>query len=147
MEIQIIKLEKSRLNEILAIEKSSFKEPWKSDFFEKEIGLPFSHFYVALAGPKVIGYAGFWEMGEQADIINLAVHPDFRKKGIGKKILRFIFSRAEDLGIKKVFLEVRNANAAAQKLYSSCGFKTVGKRKKYYRDDDALIMEKEINGA
>jgi ribosomal-protein-alanine N-acetyltransferase len=144
MELKFQKLAKHNLESVLEIEKLSFANPWNKEMFEKEITLEISNFFVAEISEKIVGYGGFWKMGEEADIVNIAVHPDFRSKGIGRKILEFILESAKKDGIKKVFLEVRSQNTGAQKFYKSFGFKPVAVRPKYYSNDDAVIMERGI---
>ncbi|MCX5781233.1 MAG: ribosomal protein S18-alanine N-acetyltransferase [Elusimicrobia bacterium] len=144
MELKFQRLTKHNLESVLEIEKLSFKNPWNKEMFEKEITLEISNFFVAEISEKIVGYGGFWKMGEEADIVNIAVHPDFRSKGLGKKILEFILESAKKDGIKKVFLEVRSQNTSAQSLYKSFGFKPVAVRPKYYSNDDAVIMEIKI---
>ena len=77
---------------------------------------------------------------EYAEILNIATHPDFRQKGLAKKLLNFWLAQDH---IKKahIILEVRAKNIPAQNLYAQCGFKQIHSRKNYYGDDDALVME------
>ena len=93
----------------------------------------------------VLGYCAFWQAFDSADITNVAVHPDHRKKGLGKQILNRALQEADARGIHQIFLEVRVSNTAARALYASCGFNNVGMRKAYYADngEDAVIMMKE----
>ena len=144
MEIQFEKLDEKHLDEVLEIEKLSFKDPWPKEFFRKETLSDISKFYAALAAGKVVGYGGFWKAKDEADIVNLAVHPGNRNRGLGRKILEYLLKTAKDEGVKTIYLDVRAENPYAQKLYSSCGFKAVGRRRKYYGDEDALIMEKKL---
>jgi ribosomal-protein-alanine N-acetyltransferase len=144
MEIQFEKLQEKHLIEVLEIEKLSFKDPWTREFFRSETLSDISKFFVALAGMKVAVYGGFWKALDEADIVNLAVSPEFRNKGVGRKILEQLLRAAKDEGVKTVYLEVRAENPYAQRLYASCGFRSVGRRKKYYGDEDALIMEKKL---
>ena len=144
MEIEFEKLKEKHLEEVLEIERLSFKDPWTKEFFKSETLSGISKFYAALSGGKIVGYGGFWKAQDEADIVNLAVSPEFRNMGLGRKILEYLLKTAKDEGIKTVHLEVRAENPYAQKLYASCGFRAVGRRKKYYGDADALIMEKKL---
>ena len=144
-ELRFEKLSEAHLDEVLEIEKLSFRAPWVRELFKKETESAVSNFFAAVSDGKITGYGGFWKAHDEADIVNLAVHPDFRHRGIGRQILEYLLAAAEKEGIKTVFLEVRAENPHAQKLYASCGFKPVGRRKKYYGDEDALIMEKKIS--
>jgi len=145
MKIKFQKLGKKHLKSVVEIEKASFKDPWSKKLFEKEISLQFSSFFVALIGERVAGYGGFWKVCNEADIVNIAVHPDFRRKGVGKKILEYLLKLARKNEINRVFLEVRETNPSAINLYESFGFKTVGRREKYYSGEDALILKKNLN--
>ncbi len=145
MNIEFQKLGAEHIESVLEIERISFKSPWNRSLFEKEIQLEFSYFFVAFLEGRVVGYGGFWKAKDDADILNLAVHPAFRKKGVGRKILSYLLDSAKEIGIKRVFLEVRDTNPAAIKLYEAFGFITVGKREKYYKDDDALVLIKNLN--
>lgn len=91
---------------------------------------------------SVLGFVGFWEMGGEAHISTIAVHPDYRRQGLGELLLLHMLDRAADEGSEFVTLEVRVSNRAAQRLYEKYGFQAVGRRQRYYTDDheDALLM-------
>jgi len=144
MDIQIYKLDFEHLDEVMTIERLSFPQPWTRGMFEREIGLPISRFFVSKQCNRVVGYAGYWFVSDAADIVNLAVHPDFRQMGVGRALLDHLQKKMKNQGVKKAQLEVRVSNAAAQKLYAAQGFKANGLRKNYYADEDAVLMEKEI---
>lgn len=113
--------------------------------FERELSLPISNFFTVYLDEAVIGYGGFWRVEDEAHLINIAVHPKYRTRGYGRQILKFLISIMAKQGLKKILLEVRRNNQMALGLYSSCGFKTVGLREKYYENvEDALLMEKQI---
>jgi ribosomal-protein-alanine N-acetyltransferase len=92
--------------------------------------------------PPVVGYGGFWCAGGEAHISNIAVHPEFRRQGIGSLLLTAMIEGAAKLGADYMTLEVRVSNRGAQLLYEKYGFKAVGRRLRYYSDnqEDALIM-------
>jgi ribosomal-protein-alanine N-acetyltransferase len=144
LDIQIYNLDLAHLDEVMSIESVSFPQPWTRGMFEREIGLPISRFFVSMQGNRVVGYAGYWFVSDTADIVNLAVHPDFRHKGIGRALLDHLQKKMKNHGVKRAQLEVRVSNIAAQKLYGSLGFRANGLRKNYYADEDAVLMEKEI---
>ena len=99
--------------------------------------------YVAASlGGKIVGYGGMWLIINEAHITNIAVHPLFRKRGIGSGILLDMMRLAnQELGIRKMTLEVRKGNHAAQSMYRKFGFLVAGERKHYYDDnEDATIM-------
>jgi len=133
--IQIKKAGKNDLAVLLELEDLSFSNPWNEDQFIESI----DHFYIAIKDSKIVGFIGIQPIQDEAHILHMAVHPDFRRRGIAKKMMEFALS----FPAKKWFLEVRAGNHSAQKLYESYGFKVISRRNKYYQDndEDALIME------
>jgi len=130
---------------VLEIERLSFPEPWSQEMLEREITLMISHFYVAVLENRVVGYGGYWHINDEAHIVNLAVHPDFRSRGYGRALLEFLIRLMESQGVCKAFLEVRKSNLRAQKLYESLGFRVTGMRPNYYNNkEDAILMEKSL---
>ena len=91
---------------------------------------------------SLVGYIGMKAVLDEADITNVAVDPDRRRQGIGKMLLRGLLAKAGELGIRRIFLEVRVSNTAARALYEQAGFRTVDVRKNYYEKpkEDAYIM-------
>jgi ribosomal-protein-alanine N-acetyltransferase len=81
-------------------------------------------------------------MGQEAHIVTIATHPDFRRQGLGRRLLQAMIDKAIDAGALEITLEVRASNYAAQALYRSMGFVVVGVRKHYYHDngEDAILM-------
>ena len=132
------------VDEVVAIEKQSFSDPWSKENFLAELELPFSWVWVAKIKNQLAGYCCCWEIEGELQIANLAVHPDFRNRGIGKNILQEILNRACQRKVKKVTLEVRESNQFGLKLYQAFGFAEAGRRKKYYRKptEDGLILAK-----
>src|SRR3989339_439754 len=112
LEYSIGPLEKENLPEVLNIEKSSFSNPWTLLMFEQELKL-FNSYFCVLKGKEsslVLGYGGFWRIIDEAHIVNLAVHTEHRKKGLGKKLLAELLDRAAESGCSVVYLEVRDSN-------------------------------------
>lgn len=132
------------VDEVVKIEQQSFSDPWSEENFLVELDLPFSWVWTAKINNRLTGYCCCWEIEEELQIANLAVYPEFRNQGIGKKILQEILNRACQRKIKKVTLEVRESNQFGLKLYQAFGFAEVGRRKKYYRKptEDGLILAK-----
>jgi len=145
--VQILPLKGEYLDGVLAIEKVSFPTPWSRSSYLNEIyNNNFAYYYVALAGQKVIGYAGLWIIVEEAHITNIAVHPDYRGRCLGKTLLKVLMEEAAYLGADRITLEVRASNWIAQRLYERMGFVCAGIRKGYYSDnqEDAYIMWKHL---
>ncbi len=138
------------------LDEICFTVPWSRNDFEKELrGNPLALYIVACEGPNMIGYAGVWCIVDEGHITNIAVHPDHRREGIGRKFLALLIAEAEKRsGTTKFTLEVRVSNEAAINLYEEAGFREAGRRKNYYSDnkEDAAIMwlirdESEISSA
>ncbi|MCB4791115.1 MAG: ribosomal protein S18-alanine N-acetyltransferase [Elusimicrobia bacterium] len=144
LNLEFLPLKREYISEILEIEKVSFPEPWTREMFERELSLPLSRFFVLKFENKIAGYAAGWLILDEAHITNIAVHPDYRNKGLGSKALEFLVEDMCIKGARKALLEVRESNTVAQKLYKSAGFKAVGFREKYYRNEGAILMEKNL---
>jgi len=143
--IFIQQLSVNDLDEVISIERISFKDPWTRIMFEREINS--STFFVLRQKETntLSAYFGYWRILDELHIINLAVAPEYRGQGIGSLIVEHILDEAKKYGCKRVMLEVRSSNFIAQKLYFKFGFQTVGVRKRYYSDhEDALLLEKKI---
>jgi ribosomal-protein-alanine N-acetyltransferase len=132
----------------MAIEKASFPSPWSRTLFEEEIGRDFSDVIVAVEDPEgaVAGYAVCWTVGEDSHLLNIAVRPDARNRGIGRSLLRECIRRGAHAGGCRIYLEVRLGNEPALSLYRREGFRFVGVRKRYYVDtgEDAIVLLREI---
>ncbi len=141
--ITIEDMRKEDIDEILEIERTSFPSPWTREAFLAELKeRDSSCFLVAKSEGRVVGYAGFWITFDEAHITNLAVHPEYRKKKIGERLIRFLLKLAVSKGAERATLEVRPSNSPAQNLYKKFGFEVGGIQKGYYSDtgEDALIM-------
>lgn len=132
------------IGEIVAIERACFADPWSQRQFEQELSNELAHYVVALMNDQVVGYGGVWSISGEGNITNIAVHPDFRKRGIGQAVVERLISYAQELGLEFLTLEVRESNQGAISLYRKNGFEQVGARKGYYADngETALLMTK-----
>ena len=139
-------LNESHLDSLETLEQMCFSIPWSKNLFRNEIGNSQKYYVVALSEGNVIGYGGIAFVLDEGDIMNIAVHPDFRKKGIGSGILTMLIEYATDKSASLINLELRESNENAYNMYKKFGFETVGKRKEYYSDnkEDALLMTKYI---
>lgn len=137
------------LDQVLAIERTSFPFPWSTRFFLQELQAECARSVLAQIKERVVGYVLFWVMPDHIDIHNVAVHNGFRRRGIGRALLEQVIEEARRLSSTKVTLEVRKSNIPAQNLYHSIGFAETGLRKGYYSDDgeDALTMVLSIKQA
>lgn len=145
--IDIDILKEEDLEEITRIEKETFSIPWSYDSFKDTIDNENTLYLVAHKDKEVAGYAGLWQSLDEGEITNVAVDAKFRRLGIANKLLNILEEKGHERGINAFFLEVRESNEAAIKLYEKQGFKHLGKRKNFYEKprEDALIMSKIIN--
>ncbi len=147
-DVAIVPMEERDIPQVAAIDQLSFANPWSAESYRYEVmANRASHFWVLLAPAaeaerQVVGYAGFWLIVDEAHIGTLAVHPLWRRRGLGERLLVTLLGQARELGAVMATLEVRAGNLAAQRLYLHHGFGVVGRRKKYYQDngEDALLL-------
>ena len=131
------------IDEIDEINRRCFSDPWSKSLLEQDTKNPNS-FYAVYKDDAVLGYAGMTVIAGEANITNVAVLPEERRRGIGKKLLGRLIEVCIENKFLLITLEVRKSNESAISLYESLGFITEGERKKYYSDngEDALIMTK-----
>lgn len=134
--------EERDLDDVAAIERSVFNDPWSRRSFVDLVGERQVVFLVAVDGHTIAGYAIVLLAGSESELANLAVARLVQKQGLGKRLLSDALSAARERGSKEVFLEVRESNSAAIALYSSAGFEAVGRRVRYYARpiEDAIVM-------
>lgn len=131
------------ITQVLEIESLCFPVPWSKEAFEMEIEKnKFARYMVLELDNRVIGYGGMWMIIDECHITNIALHPDYRGRGYGNKMVEALINKAFEEGISRMTLEVRKSNLVAQRLYEKYGFISRGIRPKYYQDndEDALIM-------
>lgn len=134
------------MDEVMVIERTSFRFPWSTGFFLQELQVACARSILAESDGRIIGYILYWLLPGAVDIHNIAVHVDFRRRGLGRVLLERVLGEARRHSAIRVTLEVRVSNLPAQKLYESTGFLATGIRKGYYSDDgeDALAMTLEL---
>ena len=143
--MDIIVMTQSHISRIAELETICFSDPWPDAAIRSELENPLSYWLVAVDGDQVVGYVGSQSVMGEADIMNVAVDPAYRRMGVAKNLLVRL---ERDLSAKEVYsltLEVRASNAPAITLYASLGFVQVGRRPNYYHKpkEDALILRKE----
>ena len=140
------KLKSEYVSGIAEIEKLCFATPWSENQIKSEIDNPLTEYSIAILNEKVIGYGGFWSVAGDAQITNIAVHPDFQGMKIGSQILENLLIIARNRDCYELTLEVRESNEKAINLYKKYGFNPVGMRKNYYEGtENAVLMTKIIN--
>jgi len=132
------------LDQVMRIEEVSYSSPWSRAAFVRELQDNATADYIVAEIPEygVVGYCGLWLLLDEAHVTNVAVHPDFRRRGIATELLRVAARRAVARGVASLTLEVRPSNGVARQLYTRLGFIARGRRKRYYSDtgEDAIIM-------
>lgn len=140
------KMNTTHLEEVLALERLCFSNPWSYEAYRFELeDNQLADYLVVLDAGRVVGYGGMWLVMDEAHITNIAIHPRYRRRGLGELLLRCLMARAYLRGARRMTLEVRRSNRIAQRLYEKLGFRGVGYRRGYYSDngEDALIMWKD----
>ena len=131
---------------VQAIEQASFSAPWPPNAYLTELQTNrLAHYMVVRVGEMVVGYAGLWLMVDEAHITTFAIHPDWRRRRLGERLLLALLDIALERRAAEATLEVRLSNLPARRLYEKFGFRPVGIRPRYYTDnnEDALIMTTE----
>ena len=143
--MEITTMTSAHVAQIAAIEKLCFSDPWSENSVASELENRLSLWLVALDGDTVAGYVGSQSVLDEADMMNVAVHPDFRRQGIAEALVSGLVEHLKAMGSHCLTLEVRASNAPAIALYEKLGFAEIGRRKNYYRNprEDALILRKE----
>ncbi|MEZ3421819.1 MAG: ribosomal protein S18-alanine N-acetyltransferase [Eubacterium sp.] len=141
--MEIKEFSEKYIKDVAQIEKQCFSNPWQETVLAGELQNACSHIYVAVENGKAVGYAMLYIVCGEADVIRVAVLPEFRRSGAARSLLLKSF---ENNKTDSVFLDVRESNAPAIKLYQSLGFVDTGVRKDYYSNptENAVLMKKEF---
>lgn len=132
--------------QVASLEKLCFRDPWSENSIAGELNNPLALWLVALEGETVVGYIGSQTVCGETDMMNVAVHPDHRRRGIARILIEYLIKDLKNYrGSRCLTLEVRASNEPAKALYEMLGFRQAGLRKNYYRNpkEDALILRKE----
>ena len=136
----------AHVGQIVQLEKLCFSDPWSEKSIATELDCRLSCWLVALEGDQVIGYVGSQTVIDESDMMNIAVHPDYRRQGVAEALVDSLSDALRLRGSKALTLEVRASNEPAIRLYEKLGFMQVGRRPNYYRNpkEDALILRKAL---
>ena len=131
--------------QVAELEKLCFADPWSEKSIASELGNIWSYWIVALDGERVVGYIGSQSSVDETDVMNVAVHPDYCRRGIAESLIECLIRELKNRGSHALMLEVRDSNEPAIALYEKLGFRQVGLRKNYYQKpkENALILRKE----
>ncbi len=143
--ISIKMMDEGHVPQIAALEKICFSQPWSENSIVSELSNPLSVWLVAEIDGALAGYIGSQSVLGESDVMNIAISPDYRRQGIGEKLVLALVEELKKLGNHCLSLEVRLSNTPARTLYEKLGFLEVGRRPNYYRNpkEDALILRKE----
>ena len=140
--LEIKKMLSEDAAEVAAIERMIFSQPWSEKGFLDSLESPDTLYFVVKVQGVIVGYCGLLQSFEEADITNVAVHPEWRGRGIAYQMLQTLMEQGKTRGIERYTLEVRVSNASAIHVYEKLGFTSVGIRKNFYDmpREDAVIM-------
>jgi ribosomal-protein-alanine N-acetyltransferase len=140
------------LDEVMELERLCFPSPWSRRMFEQEMEHRWAVLEVArltdeegqVGQHPMAGYSDYWLVYDEVHLLNIAVHPKFRRRSIGRILVERVFEAARQIQCGQVILEVRPSNVEAMNLYDKLGFEVIGVRRGYYHDsgEDALVMAK-----
>lgn len=138
--MNITEMQEKHLPALAELEKQCFHAPWSEEMLREELGGGI--FLVAEQDGEVQGYVGCQTVLDEGYITNVAVSPDFRRRGAARRLIAELIARAKEKGLAFVTLEVRESNAPAIALYTGAGFAPVGKRKNFYSNptENAVLM-------
>lgn len=145
-EISIREMKKEDLKKILILERGGFSRPWSEKAFLEELSSRQALCLTAEFEGEPVGYCGFFFAGEEADLCRILVEEKMRKQGLGEMLLKEGLRRLEEKMVEMVFLEVRESNAPAIRLYQKMGFQKISVRKNYYKEpeENAIVMFKNL---
>ena len=138
-------MNESHVAQVAALEKMCFSDPWSENSVASELNNPLSLWLIAEENQAVCGYVGSQTVLDETDMMNIAVRPDCRRRGIAAALITELVHQLRERGSHILRLEVRESNAPAIALYEAMGFTQLGLRKNYYRNprENALILGKE----
>ena len=146
--MEIVKMNEAHVVSVAAIEKECFGvDAWSEKSVASELTNQLSLWLVAVDGDRVAGYVGSQTVCDETDMMNVAVTADYRRQGLGEKLILALVEELKAMGSQCLTLEVRDSNTPARTLYEKLGFQQIGLRKNYYRNpkEDAYILRKEWN--
>ena len=127
---------------VMELDREAFFDPWNRETWQRELQNKIAVWIVEELEEQIVGYAGIWVVAGEAQVMRVAVRKELRNRGLGLALTQALIQKAWDAGAEAITLEVRESNAAAQKVYERCGFVSEGVRPNYYEDthEGAVIM-------
>ena len=144
--MRIETMNSSHVDQIAQLEKLCFSDPWSANSIASELDNKLAFWLVATEEDRVAGYIGSQTVMDETDMMNVAVHPDYRKQGIATALIVGLVGELRKKGSHCLTLEVRASNENAISLYRKLDFQQIGLRKNYYHNpkEDALILRMEF---
>lgn len=141
--MQIRRMSEKDIDAVAELEKKIFSSPWSKESIQKAFSLNENIYLVAEEKNEIVGYCGIWTSFETADLCNIAVHPEWRRRGIADEVLAEAFRLCRKSQVEQLLLEVRESNNGAIALYKKNGFVSIDVRKAYYKSpiENAIIMQ------
>ena len=142
--MMILEMNADHVAQVAALERLCFADPWSEKSIASELNNPLALWLVAVEGDSVVGYIGSQTVLDESDMMNVAVHPDHRRRGVAEALVTALSDALKARGSVSLTLEVRASNEPAKALYEKLGFALAGRRPNYYRNprEDALILRK-----
>jgi ribosomal-protein-alanine N-acetyltransferase len=128
----ILPMQRGDIPRVAELERRNFSVPWSTQSFQSVVEDPFSYCFVGVLGGRIVAYTVFGAIDDYAELWNIAVDPDYRGRGLGDTMLRYVIGCCRGLGVSSLFLQVRKSNQVALKLYEKHGFVFVMVQKNYY---------------
>ncbi|MBR2048488.1 MAG: ribosomal protein S18-alanine N-acetyltransferase [Oscillospiraceae bacterium] len=143
--MMILPMNETHVSQVAALEALCFRDPWSEKSVASELTNKLSLWLVAEEDGAVVGYVGSQTVLDETDMMNVAVHPDHRRRGIARSLVAALVDALKEKGSRCLTLEVRESNESAIALYRELDFRQIGLRKNYYRNprENALILRKE----
>lgn len=140
--MQLIRLTEEHIPQMVELEKICFSMPWSADMIRSELENPSCLYLAAVDRNTLVGYIGVQTVLDEGYINNVAVRPEYRRRGIASALISLLIEQAREIGLSFLTLEVRESNSAAIAVYEKLGFGPVGRRKNYYEKprEDAVLM-------
>ncbi len=150
-DVEIEGMTDADLEQVMAIERGSFPAPWSPTLFKETLAFPHAHNFVIRkrVDNKVVGYANFYLIRDEVQVLNIAIDPASRKKGYATRLMKHAIALLAKQRAQDFYLEVRESNGDAMRLYQGLGFRKIGRRKRYYTEtnEDAIVMHLKVKEA